>query len=181
VKGVLRDTFRERRVKISKEYGKEDSKLIMKRLFALPEYKDAKTVMFYVSFKDEVNTHSMIKAALKGKRVAVPKIRNGKMLPSLIKKFDELSPKNYGILEPTKYRVVKNIDLIIVPGIAFDLKGHRLGSGLGYYDRFLQDKKTLCVGITYNRCLIKHIPATQHDISVGMVVTERRTVDCRKR
>ena len=101
------------------------------------EFKDSKVVMFYVSFNSEVDTHEMIKEALKSKRIAVPKVVEKEMQPSLLIDFDQMIPfGKFDILEPIELLKIelKNISLIIIPGIAFDRKGHRIGYGYGYYD-----------------------------------------------
>ena len=119
---------------------------IKKRLFLLEEFKRAKLVMFYVSKGgEEVETKDMILETLRmGKRVAVPVtvLSEKNLYPAEITDYDkELSEGRYGILEPRQGSIrpvpLEEIDLVIVPGVAFDDKSNRLGRGEGYYDRFL--------------------------------------------
>jgi 5-formyltetrahydrofolate cyclo-ligase len=126
------------------------SRKIEEKLISLPEFFTAKSIMFYVSLPGEVDTHKMIDDALKEeKKVAVPitdkHVNN--LWPSQILEFPhELTPTTFGVLEPKPpyYRLIppSEVDLIIMPGVAFDRTGHRLGHGKGYYDRFLSPSTT---------------------------------------
>jgi len=144
--------------KQKEEAAQKKSFKIKEKLFRLKLFKRAKTVMFYLAFGGEVQTKEMINAAIKlGKRVVVPAcdIKVRKIIPCLLfplggirnKKggfpgvgISDIKQGAYRINEPVCRRPVgkKDIDLIIVPGLAFDKKGNRLGRGLGYYDRFLK-------------------------------------------
>jgi len=159
----------------------EKSLLIKEKLFALSEFKKANTIMLYTSTDFEVDTNSIIDEALKaGKRVAVPYVlKEGKrMVPSLIKnRTSDLSPGPYGIYQPTEKSFMEcpcsEIDLVVVPGIAFTKGGARLGRGAGYYDRFLSglSKKTRTVGIAFTEQIVPVLPQTQNDIPVQMLIT----------
>ncbi|MFH2028520.1 MAG: 5-formyltetrahydrofolate cyclo-ligase [Nanoarchaeota archaeon] len=176
MKHKIRKEILKKRNALTKTQIKLRSKKIEKILFSLKEYKKAKTVMFYVSFGSEVFTHDMIKDALKSKIVVVPKTLDHRMTPSLIKSFKELNCKDkYGILQPFKVkRADKNkIDLVIVPGVAFDLDGYRIGYGKGYYDKFLKGMRAEKIGLAYEFKMIKKVPNEEHDIKVDKVVTEK--------
>lgn len=160
---------------------------IQKMLFKLPEFKKAQTVMFYVSFGQEVATHAMIKEALhQKKKVVVPKIKSNRTLAVYeITNFNkDLTRGSFGILEPkhSKRRSTPKteIDLVVVPGVCFDLKkGTRLGFGAGYYDRFLQGSKdtTALIGIAFEQQLARGVPCKVHDVSMHKIVTERRILE----
>ena len=142
-KEKLRKQIKEKRIKQSIEENRKKSKEIKEKLFNLKEYKNAKTVLFYVSYNGEVFTHDIVKEALKDKKVIVPISNKEDCLLNLSKleKWDDLEISSYGILEPKKECIkeisIDEIDLIIVPGVAFDIKGNRMGHGKGYYDRLL--------------------------------------------
>ncbi|MDD5045289.1 MAG: 5-formyltetrahydrofolate cyclo-ligase [Candidatus Omnitrophica bacterium] len=163
------------------------SNKIKKLLFKLPEFKKAKTVMFYVSFGKEAATHSMIKEALQQKKkVVVPKIKSKRTLAVYeIDNFNEdLQRGNFGILEPahSKRRNTPEteIDLVVVPGVCFDRKkGTRIGFGAGYYDRFLQGIKdtAVLIGIAFEQQLAKGVPCMVHDVNMHKIVTERRILE----
>jgi 5-formyltetrahydrofolate cyclo-ligase len=163
---------------------KAKSAAIMELLFAAPEYKNALRVMFYVSFRSEVDTHGMINAALKaGKKVFIPVTDKNKheLLVSELKDLKkDLEPSSRGILEPKKGRMRKacpeEMDLILIPGVAFDLDGNRIGYGGGYYDRLLgkTGKKTERIGLCFESQLFKAIPAGTTDKKVDILVTEKK-------
>ncbi|MEW6188605.1 MAG: 5-formyltetrahydrofolate cyclo-ligase [Actinomycetota bacterium] len=164
----------------------EKSKRIEERLFEMAQFKKAQTIMFYASFKSEVKTESMIRKALAlGKRVVLPafKTKKGELVASCIQDFDQdLQPGAYGILEPKQTRPVdtSEIDMVILPGIVFDERGHRLGYGGGCYDRFLNkiNPQTTLVGLAYELQLVNKVPNVPHDIPVHKIVTEERVIDC---
>ena len=161
------------------------SNQIKKRLFELEEFKSSKTVVFYVSINREVFTHDMIKEAIKTKRVVVPTInlKQKKLELSELKSFDHLAPSTFGILEPKKEFIkpikLEDVDLIIVPGIAFDKKGNRVGYGKGYFDRLLEKTKAPIVALGYDFQIVPSIECSHHDVRVNKIVTESRTINCR--
>jgi 5-formyltetrahydrofolate cyclo-ligase len=168
------------------ENHKEEERLhksskIAKKLFLLKEFLKAKTVLFYLSFDGEVDTLRMIRDTIKqGKKVAVPVILREKreMFPSLLKDLDaELKIGPYGVLHPKEEYIrpipPEIIDLVIVPGLAFDEAGNRLGRGMGYYDRFLSrlPKDVSTVGLAFDFQVIDDFPPLEpHDLSVSKVL-----------
>ncbi len=184
MKQKLKDKVSEKREALSNGEVKEKSSKIRENLFSLPELKDAKNVLFYVSFNNEVNTIGMIKELLINgeKNIIVPFVEKGNPILQLsgLKDFNELEPKTYGILEPKEGKIKKfninNLDLVIVPGVAFDKSGHRIGYGFGYYDRFLKklSKDAIKIGLCYDFQLIDKIPEEKHDVPMDIVVTERK-------
>jgi len=169
----------------TEEEMRSKSELIQKRLFNLPEFKKAKTIMFYVAMGSEVRTEQMIKQALKqGKRVVVPisDVKKRKLILSELKDFDELKPGTFNILEPKKEFIrpvsAEEIDLVIVPGIAFDKKGNRIGYGMGFYDKFLTSlkKRIPVVGLAYELQIVDAIPVDDKDVTVNKVITEKEVI-----
>ena len=139
--------------------------------------------MFFVSFNSEVDTHDMIRNALKNKTIIIPKVAHHEIEPSFIIDFDNLIPGKFGILEPIETMKIayKNIDLILVPGIAFDKEGHRIGYGFGYYDKFLKKvPKAIKIGLAFDFQIVDKIPREMHDVPVDLIVTEERVVECIK-
>ncbi|MBN1157117.1 5-formyltetrahydrofolate cyclo-ligase [Candidatus Woesearchaeota archaeon] len=182
MKSAIRKQLLERRNSISSEGILRKSKKIKRLLFRLPEYKKAKSVLFYVSKSKEVCTIEMIKEALKEKTVAVPKTdkKNKKLILSKIKSLGELKEGCFGILEPVKINKIEmyEIDLIIVPGVAFDRECRRIGHGHGYYDRLLSKAKAPKIGLALESQIVDRIPAEPHDVEVNKVVTEERIIEC---
>lgn len=149
---------------------------IKNRLFRNRVFKKAKTVMFYMSFGGEVDTVDMIKSAQKlGKTVVVPICgKNRMMRPCALKEGAALLRGPYGMREPALKKPVnlKSLDLVIVPGLAFDKEGRRLGRGKGYYDRFLPkvSSHSVAIGLAYDFQILPYIPTTRYDADVHKVI-----------
>ncbi len=165
------------KLKIQKEEERNrKSKIIKDRLFKSLSFKKAKKMMFYISFGGEVNTEDMIEEAKKlGKTVVVPVCRRNRIIRACVLDYKaKLTKGPYGIWEPVIKKSVnpKDLDLVIVPGIAFDRKGVRLGRGKGYYDRFLKKlpKGTVSLGLAFDFQILPSIPATANDISVNRII-----------
>lgn len=163
---------------------KEKSASIKEKLFSMEVFRNSKVVFFYVSVGSEVQTHDTIKEVLDKKRVAVPiteKISKTISASELLN-LNELEEGSFGILEPKKdfARIVdpKDLDLIIVPGIAFDAKGRRIGYGHGYFDNFLKDISAPKIALAYEMQLVDEIPASEKDVNVDFIVTEKRIIKC---
>ena len=164
----------------------EKSERIKEQIFHADEFKDAKTVLFYVSYDNEVYTHKMIKKSLEiKKQVIIPKIdmKNRTILCSSLTQWDDLLAGAYNILEPRQECLnevaLESIDLIIIPGIAFDYRGNRIGHGMGYYDRLLQKKmKANRLGLAFELQIVESIPTDKYDIKVEKIVTEERIITC---
>ncbi|NLZ93609.1 MAG: 5-formyltetrahydrofolate cyclo-ligase [Firmicutes bacterium] len=166
------------------------SNSIMKKLFSLTEYQSAQTIMFFLNFGKEVMTLKMVPQALShGKRVIVPKTvpKERRMILSEI--FDiekDLAPGLWQIPEPKadSLRPVapQDIDFVVVPGVAFDLSGNRLGYGGGYYDRFFPQLRpdVPLVALTFEVQLVDYVPVDSWDRQVDIIITEKRIIDCRE-
>lgn len=157
------------------------SRVIQKKLFALKEFKEAKNIMFFASFDGEVDTFRMIEEAIKlGKQVVLPAIvkKEKRIIPCKITDLEkELDIGPYGVKQPklrkTQFVSPEDIDLVVVPGIAFDRAGNRLGRGEGYYDRFLKKLPNgiPIAGLAFSFQILKTIPSVRHiDIPVDKVV-----------
>ncbi|MFC1704208.1 5-formyltetrahydrofolate cyclo-ligase [Candidatus Omnitrophota bacterium] len=157
------------------------SKVIQEKLFSCLEFKNAKTILFYASFNGEVDTIPMIRKAKHiGKKIALPVIqeRTRTIIPSLVTRWrGALARNSYGIPEPKKEYLhpisKKDIDLVIVPGVAFDTKGNRLGRGKGYYDAFLKSlpRHIPTISLAFHCQIVPRLPHRQgFDIPVDKVV-----------
>ncbi|HVJ85527.1 MAG TPA: 5-formyltetrahydrofolate cyclo-ligase [Caulifigura sp.] len=166
----------------------ELSKLIMARVMALPEYHAANTVMYYIDVRSEVRTRQALPDALaSGKRVIIPYCVDGELELFHLESMDELELGMYRILEPKaelrtvaeKKIDVEALDLIIVPGVAFDRRGGRTGHGKGYYDKLLEHAKpsTPLVALAFECQMFPEIPMDGHDIFMDKVVTEEAVYD----
>lgn len=164
------------------------SSIIKDKLFSFEHFQKAKTVMFYASFRNEVETHFMIKDTLRqGKVVALPKTdsKNKKLDVFQINNFEEDIEKGYcEILEPKntcKKINIKDIDLVIVPAVAYTQDGYRIGYGGGYYDRFLDkfytlNKNGISIGLAFEFQIIEEMPKDKFDRKVHFIITEERII-----
>lgn len=180
-KNAVRKKMMTLRKSISKSDIETWSRAIMNRLFEMEEYKEANHVMFYVSYDNEVKTHEMIIKTLSSpKKVSVPLLEKEKIIPVEIRRWDELKPGAYGILEPRhkKESKISEIELVVVPGVAFEEGGYRIGHGLGCYDDFLKKVKGLKIGLAFEFQIIPEIPREEHDVSVDKIITEERVIEC---
>ncbi len=165
----------------------EKSGRIERGLFRLPEFRGSSLVMVYVSMKDEVRTDGIITRCLEeGKAVAVPSlgIDRSQITPSVLKEpGKELRKGAYGIREPAPefIRPVpgSELDLVLVPGLAFDAAGGRIGFGGGYYDRFLGTLAGARVfALAFALQIFEEVPAGAGDFPVEKIITEKGVVDC---
>lgn len=161
------------------------SSRVAANLRSLNEYKAANLIISYCAKDDEVQTRPIIERALEeGKRVAVvvTDVRTKTLSFSELESFeDDLAPGTFGILEPKpgKVRLVplSQADIVLVPLVAWDEKGRRLGYGAGYFDRALEGARgTTKIGLALESQRLTRIPESKHDVPLDVVVTERRVV-----
>jgi 5-formyltetrahydrofolate cyclo-ligase len=160
----------------------KNSLVIRDKVLSSREFRQARTVMTYVSLATEVDTFSLNKEALeKGKRVVVPFIDMAResIIAAELTSMDSLVEGPFGIFEPKdgsgKTVLLKEIDLVVVPAIAYDRSNMRLGRGKGYYDRFLSGdglSSAKTIGIAFGFQIVDFIPSDPHDRPVQRVVTE---------
>lgn len=145
-------------------------------------YLKSDNIFIYISFGKEIDTKNIINKALKDeKKVYIPKIYNEdkSMKAVRLKSINELKKNFIGILEPiddSDYINKEKIDLIIVPGVVFDLQGNRIGYGGGYYDRYLEDIKAIRnkVVLAYDFQIVDFIDAENHDIKFDYIITNKK-------
>lgn len=155
------------------------SLLIQERLLGSSTYRQAGTIGLYSPVLNEVQTELVARHCFAdAKRLAYPRVTATGLQFIAVSGFDELAPGTFGILEPTGDRQVAfaELDLLVVPGVAFDLFGHRLGYGKGYYDRALTQCRAGLdrVGFAYEFQVVDQLPAADHDCRLTGLVTEQR-------
>ena len=190
-KASLRRYFSDLRRGLTPAHREAAESAIYKSLFSLPVWREAPVVCGYISVRGELNTHPILeRAAAEGKRIALPvtvtSAREGRMVFRALPNgdFDRLTPARFGIPEPDEScPALTHADLtralILVPALAFDEAGYRLGWGGGYYDRFLDnlreaDIPVATVGLVFSACRAELLPRESHDIPVHTVIDERR-------
>lgn len=187
----MKDVIRKELIKIRSNLSELEmmrkSNLIKNRLFEILEFKHAQSILFYVSYDNEVYTHDIIKESLSiGKQVVVPKSNtdNNTLVLSELTGWEDLELGSYDILEPKSESIkeipIESIDVMLVPGVVFDEKGNRIGHGKGYYDRLLKKFDKLSIGLAFEFQLIDEASVDEHDVKVDKIVTEKRVIQCSK-
>ena len=187
MKAFIRELARKNRV--AQQNKEELSAAICAKFVALPAYAAAKTVMWYVDAGSEVRTrHTLPEALAHGKRVVVPwcVVETNELELFLLEDMSELVAGAYKILEPkeelralpAKRVRPEELDLVMVPGTAFDTRGARMGQGKGYYDRLLSAARpdAPLVGMAFDCQIFDDIPVAAHDVFMDLVLTESRTI-----
>jgi 5-formyltetrahydrofolate cyclo-ligase len=156
---------------------------IQARVLALPEYAQAGLVHTYLAtLENEVATTGVIdRARRSGRQVAAPVVVPGtrQLRHALVDRLDNWQPDRWGLLAPPAdhsawLEDLTQIGLVLVPGLAFDGAGRRLGYGGGYYDRFLRQTAAPRVGLTFDCLVLDQVPEEPHDVRVDLVLTETR-------
>lgn len=176
----LRREMLAKRRSLSAEEIKKGSEAIAAYFCAWPKYRAAQIVMFYLPMADEPQTAALIEDAWRaGKKVAVPLMGEvyGVMEAAVLDGWDGLVTGRLGLKmpDPAKTRRLDpaDIGLIVVPGVAFDAAGHRLGMGAGYYDRFLPQAASACLmGLAWSAQIVPEVPAEEHDVRMEYLLTE---------
>ena len=157
----------------------------LRLLAGLPEFASAHRVLLYASFRSEVHTLGLIERAVSlGKDVYLPKvnIKDGTLTKHHVNGLKDVCTGYCGIPEPTTDRCVRveEIGLLVIPGVAFDQAGHRIGYGGGFYDRLLPRIKGTrpIVALAYEEQIFDHVPSEPHDIPMDIIVTDRRVIRC---
>lgn len=182
-KRELRKRFKELRESLSSAVRRSADFAMTARFLSLREYRESETLLCYVSSAIECSTGGIIKRALiDKKRVAVPKCRpdTHEMDFFVITSAADLTGEFYGIPEPDENRCERLSSfegaLCLVPGLAFDKSGFRLGFGGGYYDRFLRDFPGKTVALCYFDCVAGELPRCEFDLPVSCVITEKTII-----
>ena len=161
---------------------------IKEKLLSTELYKNANTIMAYIDFRNEVLTEKIIKTAIAdGKRIVIPisVVETRQLILSELINYDtELEAGAYGILEPKAEYIretdPKLVDLVLIPGVAFDERGFRVGYGAGYYDRFLEKVRpdTAKIALSLELQMVEYAHEDSHDVPVDIVLTEDRIIKC---
>ena len=170
--------MKKRRSELSSREVRTRSEHIIAHLTGQEVYRLAGCLASYVSIANEVDTHILIDLALdSGKRVAVPVVKSSRtLIHREVRSRAELKPSGFGLLEPSLEdgAVVPPdaFDVVLVPGLAFDRAGNRVGFGAGFYDRFLSLAPAFKIGLAYDFQLFDRLPAGPRDIPMDLIVTE---------
>ncbi len=167
-------------------FGPSQQADLERNLFSIPAFSSARTLLLYASMRDEVPTRALIERLLRlGRRVALPITRKAEKTLTLsrLSSLEDLRPALFGVPEPAAEKrqacPSSSVDVALIPGLAFDMQGSRLGHGLGYYDRFLPSLSCPKIGLAYDvQISASALPREAHDYAVDYVVSEKRVVVC---
>ncbi|MDO5690213.1 MAG: 5-formyltetrahydrofolate cyclo-ligase [Tissierellia bacterium] len=180
-KKQLRKVWMERRASITPEDRERLDRLATDNLMATEEYQNAEHIFTFINFGDEIDTQRLIRESLAlGKKIYLPVTEKGvdRMKLTALKDMDDLIVGHYGILTPKPEALDfidhNLVDLVIVPGLAFDQEGYRLGYGAGYYDKFFSDltAKPSKLGFCYAFQRTDSLPYDEYDVPVDRVITD---------
>jgi len=176
-KKALRREIGAKKRALSAEEIESRSAVLADKLYKTEQYRQARSLYAYMSFNQEVHTDPIIRRAwADGKRVAVPKVIGDEMVFIWIDSFEDMAPQGaFNIVEPIKDGPVADDEtaLVLMPGLAFDPLGHRVGYGGGYYDRFLAAQPHHpTVALCYDFQLYDHLDVDDYDVPVDAVVTD---------
>lgn len=181
---IRKDIFKKREA-LTDQYRQEAENKIYEKVFSLPEFQEAETIMIYYSTEDEFNTMPIIERAWKdGKQVGSPRVFPKRVIEAMeLTPATEFEESKFGIKEPVKETPIiapEDIDLIIMPCVSSNRDGERVGYGGGYYDRFLERaENALLVLPYYSKLEIQDIPMEEHDKKIDIVIFEDGIYDTR--
>ncbi len=182
-KKSLRNTLLDKRAEYEPTTRRLYDELALKNLMQSDAYRASKRIFTFISFGEEISTHALIRESIsRGLEVYVPITERGNphMRLSRLRSMDDLILGHYGILTPhpdaLEFADPNAPDLVIVPGLAFDAGGYRLGYGGGFYDRYFSSLTSdpVKLGYCYSFQLVEQLPHESHDIPVDRVITEKQ-------
>lgn len=187
-KNEIRTLMKNKRNQLQEILRGEYNKKIHDRLISLGQFKNCDILFTYVSFGSEADTINIIKTAFSmNKRVYVPKVEGREMNFYEIRSLEGLIRSKYGIAEPSgdsKPYVSSGDDtankLMLLPGLAFDACGNRIGYGAGYYDRYMSryPDEWIKIGLAYGFQIMEDLPVTDRDIRADFIVTDEKLIIC---
>lgn len=169
-KTKIRDYIKKKREALDPVEKEKLDKKIFAKIETNLKFKKAKTILVYMSHKNEVDVINFIK----NKNIVLPRVNNETLDLYLIESSDDLEEGTYGIMEPkTSCKKVRpdDIDLAFIPGVAFDKNGHRIGYGKGFYDKLGKILNCPKFGLAYDFQIVDKIPFESHDIPVDLIIT----------
>lgn len=177
-KARLRKQLLDQRDALSPDFIKIASNKIQENLRKVEYYRTARILGAYHSVGSEVRTQEILKEILNaGKELALPKVEKNDLVFRKITSFSDLEAGNFSVMEPKdRCETLKNIEVILVPAIAITRDGYRLGYGFGYYDRYLNGKRSKKIALSYSKQVVKSIPHDSHDVKVDCIITEDEVI-----
>ena len=161
---------------LKKQHSREElqaqSDIIMRKLEQHTDFINAQKIMLYSSLPDEVQTQDFIEKWRNQKQIILPTVVGDNIIPVELTPDTGFAVGDFNILEPQNVTYTGDFDLIVVPGVAFDRQGNRLGRGKGYYDRFLcQHRATKKIGLCFDFQLVDNVPVEENDIPMDEIIS----------
>lgn len=183
IKEEIRKINKQKRNNLSKNeaYSKSDGICLV--FLESDIYKNSNVIMLYKEIGNEVSTKAIYDKIIEDKKIAVyPKTVNGKIIPLMVDEKTEFEKGEFSINVPKKNKLaeIEKIDAVIVPGIAFDKRGARVGFGKGCYDEFLKKTNALKIGCCYDFQIEEYIKEDSHDIFMDYLLCEKEIIECKK-
>ncbi len=173
MKKVIRGQMLAMRKAVSEQEKTFAGDKVYQNLLKIDEFKRAESCFCYIDFKNEIPTEK-IRRFFDGKELLVPLI-DGDMLA--VKAISGSVKNFYGIDEPKDYEIVQKCpDISVIPLVACDINGNRIGFGKGYYDKYLADKNTIKIGVCYDFQVLDNVPSQEQDVRLDYIVTEKRII-----
>lgn len=174
----VRNKMKELKSHLSEIQKHAESVQVFEKIESYPEFQNAKTILIYWSMPDELPTHNFVVKWSKEKQMLLPVVKDNDMFIQPFSGRDKLVQGRYGIWEPEAQKTYEQqIDLVIVPGIAFDKRKTRLGRGKGYYDRYFMNGKIPKWGVCFDVQLMEKIPSEQFDVKMDKIITSSFTIE----
>lgn len=171
-KKELRANIKTLKKQHTKEQLLEQSETILAKLEQHPDFKNAHIVMLYSALPDEVQTQAFIEKWRHKKKIILPTVVGDDIIPVELAENTTFAVGDFNILEPQNTTYSGGYDLIVVPGVAFDRNGNRIGRGRGYYDRFLSKHLNIKrIGICFDFQLVHEVPTEPNDIRMDEVIS----------
>lgn len=176
-KADIRKEMKAAKARISDSDKREAARRCFAHVASMPEFQEARNILVYHALPDEISTDEFLREWDGRKRLFLPRVA-GEQLDILAYDAARLSTGAFHIQEPIGDICfdVREMNLIIVPGVAFDCSGNRLGRGRGFYDRLLQEATCPKIGVGYSCQLVDHLPTEAHDIKMDAVITDKEII-----
>lgn len=180
-KKIIRSKIKELKRNFTLEEKLGFSERVTCRIEQLDVFKNAKCILAYWSMNDEVNTHIFVNNWFEDKTILLPQVVGDDLKLRKFEGIDKMQVgESFGILEPVgeEFTDFEKIDMIIVPGVAFDSKKNRLGRGKAYYDKLLKScTNAVKIGIGFDFQIIDNVPVESHDLPMDIVVSETEVIE----
>jgi 5-formyltetrahydrofolate cyclo-ligase len=183
MKAIIRNRQRDLASGITSEALAAASDAVMARIQESELFRSSRSILFYAAIQGELRLERLMsEAILAGKRVALPRFdsESARYVAAIVQSLAALQKAQFGILEPAAHAAIipmEQLDLALVPGVAFDCGGGRLGRGKGFYDRLLESMRAVKCGVALDHQIEANLPREPHDLAMNCIVTPSRWIN----